>query len=307
MAARTQGQPVKENMWGQPPSAVPITDLKAINKARRERRHALILPREHGAWGLLLVPMVTGAGVAVRESHHVLPILLLLAAALALFWLRTPVESLLGTSAMRAQTRDERREVAIVVGGLAAVAALALATLLRGGRNPDLWLIGGAASVAFVAQALLKKLGRRTRMLSEIVGTIGLTSSAPAAYYLITGRFGEAAWMLWLANLIFAGNQVHYVQVRIHTARVEGVRAKFARGWAFAVGQIVMALVLALACLRGLMPWLALIAFVPILFRGWFYFFQNPGPLVVRRLGWNELAHAVAFCVLFIAAFALAQ
>ncbi len=29
-----------------------------------------------------------------------------------------------------------------------------------------------------------------TRMLSEIVGTIGLTASGPAAYYVITGKFG---------------------------------------------------------------------------------------------------------------------
>jgi hypothetical protein len=45
-------------------------------KPQQERRRALILPREHGAWGLLLVPMITGAGVAFRESDHVLPFLL---------------------------------------------------------------------------------------------------------------------------------------------------------------------------------------------------------------------------------------
>jgi YwiC-like protein len=283
------------------------TESAATEKARCERRHALIVPREHGAWGLLLVPMVTGAGVAFRESHHVLPFLLLLAAALALFWLRTPVESLLGTSAMRAQTKDERRDVAIAIVALAAVAALALAALLWAGRNADLWLIGGAAAAAFIAQALLKKLGRRTRMLSEIVGTIGLTSSGPAAYYVITGRFGTTAWMLWLANLIFAGNQIHYVQLRIHTARVEGMGAKLARGWAFAVGQAFMAAVLVVACLRGWIPWLALIAFTPLLFRGWLYFFQRPAPLVVRKLGWNELGQAVVFCILFIVAFVLGQ
>jgi hypothetical protein len=144
-------------------------------------------------------------------------------------------------------------------------------------------------------------------MLSEIVGTIGLTSSAPAAYYVVTGKFGATAWMLWLANLIFAGNQIHYVQLRIHTARVEGVSAKLAKGWAFAVGQFAMALVLVVACLRGFMPWLGLIAFVPILLRGSYYFFQKPGPLVVRKLGWNELGQAIAFCVLFIAAFAVGQ
>ena len=77
--------------------------------------------------------MVTGAGVAFRESTHILPVLLLLLAALALFWLRTPVESLLGTSAIRAQTSHERRLVAIVIAGLATVAGLALGTLLGQG------------------------------------------------------------------------------------------------------------------------------------------------------------------------------
>jgi len=279
----------------------------ALEQARRERRRSLIVPREHGAWGLLLVPMVTGAGVAFRASVHVAPFLLLLTSALALFWLRTPVESLLGTSAMRAQTKEERRGVAIVIAGLSTVAAAALGILLWGGRNRDLWLVGAAAVVAFVGQTLLKKLGRRTRMLSEIVGTIGLTSLAPAAYYVVTGKFGATAWMLWLANLMFAGNQIHYVQLRIHTARIEGIRAKLAHGWAFAAGQAVMIGVLTVACVTGLLPVFASLAFAPLLFRGWFYFLKKPSPLAVRRLGWSELSQAAAFCVVFIAAFALSS
>jgi hypothetical protein len=296
------GQP--RSVWGQTPSAVSGAETDFAERARRARQRALILPREHGAWGLLLVPMITGAGVALRAGVHVTPFLLLLTAALALFWLRTPVESLLGTSAIRAQTKEERREVAIVIAVLSKIAIVALGALLWAGRNPDLWLIGAAASVAFAGQTLLKKLGRRTRMLSQIVGTIGLTSAAPAAYYVMVGKFDVTAWMLWLANLIFAGNQIHYVQLRIHTARIEGLRAKLAHGWAFAGGQAVMTVVLAIVCMARLLPEFASLAFAPILYRGWFYFIQKPGPLVVRRLGWSELAHAVAFCIVFIAVFA---
>jgi YwiC-like protein len=279
----------------------------AVEKARRERRHGLILPREHGAWGLLLVPLVTGAGVAFRESSQVLPLILLLAATLALFWLRTSVESLLGTAAMRAQTKGERRTVAMVIAVLVIIAALALGKLLWAGRNPYLWFLGAAAGAAFVAQALLKKLGRRTRMLSEIVGTIGLTASGPAAYYVITGKFGATALIIWMANLIFAGDQIHYVQLRIHTARIEGFGQKLRRGWGFAAGQLAMTVLLTLACLTGIIPAIASIAFSPLLFRGWFYFIQGPAPLVVRKLGWNELTHAIAFCILFLTAFALAK
>jgi len=283
------------------------SESDATEKARRERRRALIVPREHGAWGLLLVPMITGAGVAFRECFHIFPLILLSAAALSLFWLRTPVESLLGTSVMRAQSNEEYRTVKSFVMGLGAIAALTLGALLWAGRNTGLWPLGAAVLVAFAGQALLKKTGRRARMLSEIVGTIGLTASAPAAYYVITGNFNATAWMLWLANILFAGDQIHYVQLRIHTATVEGFRTKLTRGWAFAAGQALMTAVLTLACLMRLMPPIVSLAFCPLLFRGWFYFIQEPGPLIVRRLGWNEVKHAAAFCVLFISTYTLGR
>ena len=289
------------------PASFIATEEAASRQARRERHRALILPREHGAWGLLLVPMVTGAGVAFHQASHIFPLILLLTAALALFWLRTPLESLLGTSAMRAQTLEESHTLRSAIVVLAAIAAVALAALLWTGRNADLWPLGAAVAVAFILQALLKKLGRRTRMLSEIVGTIGLTASAPASYYVITGEFNTTAWMLWLANILFAGDQIHYVQLRIHTAKIQGFRAKLAHGWGFALGQALMTAIITLACMARLMPPITSLAFAPLLFRGWFYFVQEPTQLVVRRLGWSELKHATAFCVLLIATFILAR
>jgi YwiC-like protein len=301
------------DLWGQPSSAVPVEAgassrvSNVIDQARRERHRALIIPREHGAWGLLLVPIITGAGVAFRECSHIFPLILLSAAALALFWLRTPAESLLGTSAMRAQTSEEARTVKLAIVILGAMAGAALVALLWAGRNADLWPLGAVAAAAFIAQALLKRLGRSARMLSEMVGTIGLTAAAPAAYYVITGNFNATAWMLWIANLLFAGDQIHYVQLRIHSAKIDGFRAKLARGWGFALGQALMTTVLTLACMSRLMPAIVSLAFAPLLFRGWFYFVQEPSPFLVRRLGWNEVKHATAFCILFIGMYTLAR
>jgi hypothetical protein len=251
--------------------------------------------------------MVTGAGVAFHHASHIFPLILLLTAALALFWLRTPLESLLGTSAMRAQTLEESHTLRSAIVLLGGIAAVALAALLWAGKNANLWPLGAAVAAAFIAQAILKKLGRRTRMLSEMVGTIGLTAAAPAAYYVITGEFNQTAWTLWLANILFAGDQIHYVQLRIHTAKVQRFPAKLAHGWRFALGQALMTGIITVACMARLMPPIASLAFAPLLFRGWFYFIQEPTPLVVRRLGWSELKHATAFCVLLIATFILAR
>jgi hypothetical protein len=254
--------------------SVPVSQIRteeaAREKARRERRRALILPREHGAWGLLLVPMVTGAGVGFHQASQIFPLILLLAAALALFWLRTPLESLLGTSAIRAQTPEESHTLRSAIVLLAGITGLALAALLWSGKNADLWPLGATVATAFIAQALLKKFGRRTRMLSEMVGTIGLTAAAPAAYYIITGKFNATAWTLWLTNILFAGDQIHYVQLRLRTAKVQGFGAKLACGRGFALGQALLAAIITLACMARLMPPIASLAFAPLLFRGWF-------------------------------------
>ena len=120
------------------------------------RRHALIFPREHGAWGILLVPLVSGAAAGLLAGGRVLPLLWLTLAALALFWMRTPVESWWGTTPMRAQPGAELRLVRRAVLLLAGVAGVALAAIFWGGRNADLAWIGAAAGLSVLVQALLR-------------------------------------------------------------------------------------------------------------------------------------------------------
>jgi hypothetical protein len=267
------------------------------------RARALIVPREHGAWGILLVPLVTGAAVGLMSHGRLLPLVAFTLAALALFWVRTPVESLLGTPPLRAQTPAERRTVVTAIGVLSVATAAALATLFWGGRNLGLVAIGGAAALAFAVQAGLKQLGRRTRMMAQLIGSAGLTCTAPAAYYAVTGRLDLRALALWLVNWLFAGNQIHFVQARIRSARIGGWREKFDHASGFFFGQIAMVLALVLAWRLGLLPALALVAFVPILFRGTRWFFRGPQPLDVHRLGLSELAHAIVFGILLMAGF----
>ena len=154
---------------------------------QRERRRALVVPREHGAWGMLLVPLVTGATVGIVAGGRVAPVLLLTTAVLALFWLRTPVESWLGTSAVRVQTRQERRLVSRVVFPLAIVATVTASALFWQGKNRELIWLGMIAGAAFAAQIFLKRMGRTTRVAAEVVGALALTSTAPAAYCVAIG------------------------------------------------------------------------------------------------------------------------
>jgi len=272
-----------------------------------QRVRALIVPREHGAWGMLLVPLATGAIVGLLSNGRVFPLVLLTLLALALFWLRTPVEGLLGTSPMRVQTEAERRIVLQAILWLASVATLSLTALLWDANRAQFLLFGAIIAVAFIGQALLKQLGRNLRMLAQIVGALGLTASAPAAYFVMTGHLDVRAAALWLANWLFAGDQIHFVQLRIHAARATGWKERFERGRLFLLAQFGMAALLGLVVYYRFLPSLSLIAFVPVLFRGAAWFVQKPQPLAVRCLGWTELAHALAFGILLVSGFHLAR
>jgi hypothetical protein len=140
-------------------------------------------------------------------------------------------------------------------------------------------------------------------MAAQMVGAIGLTCTAPAAYYIGTGRLSERAFILWAANWIFAGNQIHFVQLRIHSARASNFGEKFARAKIFFLAQPVFFAALVIASFWRVLPPLVIVAFVPALVRGTLWFFRNPEPLDVRSLGWSEMKHGVVFGVLLAVAF----
>lgn len=256
------------------------------------RRRALIVPREHGAWGILLVPLATGAAVGLRAGGSAAGLAPLCIAALALFWLRTPVESWLGASPIRARTPDEFALVRRVAAVLSAIATGAVVWLFASGERWPLLGVGAAACVAFALQYGVKRIWRTARTAAQVVGAAGLTATAPAAYQVVTGRLDEAAWLLWAANFLFAGNQIHFVHVRIHAAQAASRREKAQAGRWFLAGQAALAVGLAAyGAPAGL-------AFVPVLARGFAWFAAPPRPLAVHALGKSELAHAIVFGVL---------
>ena len=263
--------------------------------AASARQKSLIIPREHGAWGILLVPLVTGASVGLLAGGSAASLAPLLMAALALFWLRTPVESWMGTGPLRARTPGEIQFVRNTAAVLAAVSIGALTWMFWGGRNPVLLWIGAAAGAAFLAQSAVKRIWRNARTAAQMIGAAGLTSTAPAAYCAVTGGWSGAAWPLWAANLLFAINQIYFVQLRIRAARATCGREKLFAGRGFLASQFLLIALLAGASAFHLFPWYGILAFLPVLLRGFAWFAAAPRPLAIHSLGKSELVYACLF------------
>jgi len=269
----------------------------------RSRERSFFFPREHGAWGMLLVPLVTGVAAGHPSGERIIWILCFAATALGLFCLRTPLEARLQISPLRPQDDAERKLVYNSIYLYASVAGSALAVLIFRAHAYGLLLLGAVAAIAFLLQAVLKQLGRETRMNAQLTGAIALSSTAAGAYYLATGRFAPTAAVIWFINWLFAANQIHFVQLRIHSARAMTLREKIRQGRGFLLHQALCLLLLGWMWRAGGFPGLVLLGFGPLFARGFAWFVESPQPLRVHRLGISELLYAVVFGMFFIVAY----
>jgi hypothetical protein len=228
--------------------------------------------------GILLVPLFTGASAGLLAGGDSKNLIALTLVALALFWLRTPIEGWAGTAPVRARTPGEFQLVRAAAMSLLAIAISGLAWLLWNGQNRALIWIGCAAATAFLNQLLVRRMWKGARTEAQMVGAAGLTSTAPAAYYVVKGHLNTIAWSLWAANLLFAVNQIHYVQLRIQAARVSSRREKLVAGRAFLAQQLLLIALLAFGCLVGMFSWYGATAFLPVLIRGFVWFAAHPKP-----------------------------
>lgn len=249
-----------------------------------------------------MIPLLTGAVAGLVAGGRAWPLAPLTIAVLALFGLRTPAENWMGTVPTRARTPAEVRLVRTTVFVLAAIASAALIVLFWGRHNLSLLWIGAVAVAAFLGQAVIRRTWRGARMAAQLVGAAGLTAVAPAAYYAVTNHWNRTAGSLWVLNLLFAANQIQFVQLRIHAANAKLRAEKRSAGQAFLVAQLLLIVTLAAGGVaRFWNGWVAA-AFLPVLWRGFAWFFARFRPLVVFRLGKSELAHAIAFGALLILA-----
>jgi hypothetical protein len=243
---------------------------------------------------------LTGASAGLLAGGGGKSLVALTLVALALFWMRTPVEGWAGTAPIRARTPGEFQLVRTAAMLLVAVAISGLTWLLWNGQNRALLWIGCVDAIAFLAQLVVRRTWKSARAAAQMVGAAGLTSTAPAAYYVVTGHLNTIAWCLWAANLLFAVDQIQYVQLRIQAARVSSRREKLVAGRGFLAQQLLSITLIAFGCSVGGFRWYGAIAFLPVLIRGFVWFAHRPEPLAIHSLGKSELAYACLFGVLLV-------
>lgn len=258
-------------------------------------RSTLKLPKEHGAWAMFYVPFVLGLLVAGKFN---LPALLLLLSATAVFIAR---ESLLVW--WRARKRGRQTQSAAEAGRL-----LTIYFLIAAATGVPLiavyklyWLIplGLAGSMLLLVNGWQAADFEDRTVQSEVLAIIGLTMTAPAAFYVANGQWGQIAWWLWGLSAAYFASSVFYVKLRVAWLHAKNASEK-SRVRRQCVGYhcFLIASLLVLS-VTGSLPLFALVAFAPVLARTLRSLLKPENHLNLKRIGIAEIGYSVVF-LLFI-------
>ncbi len=276
-------------------------------RANKPGRLNIPLPKEHGSWAMFAVPLIIGLAVAAQSTAQwQWRSLLLVVAALGLFLVRYPIDTVIKTRKRPAADRAWLMRWAI---GYASIAAFGGGWLIVVARL--VWLIPlGLLSMALLAYHWWL-VDRRQEMSAqgELAGIGGLALGAPLAYYTVTGVLDGTALGLWIVNVLYFGGTVFYIKLKVRQQPKEPapdrLSERLVKARACLTYQSVVLTVLILLTALNRLPLLVWLAFVPMtikVFLGATHW-QDRKSLSLPRLGMIEMVHSALFAILIIAAF----
>lgn len=259
-------------------------------------RARLNLPREHGAWAMLIVSYLLGVLVSRRFDW------MLLSLGLSALFVFISRESLLAFWRARRRGKQAKRAGALLVIYLA-LAALSGVPLLFAGHLTTLLPMGLAAAALLVINGQQGAQLEDRTVASELLAIGGITLVAPAAYAVGSGGWQWAALALWLLAASYFASSVFYVKLRVLDAHARRVEARV-RAWRFCLGyHISLFAALVILGATGSLPLFTLIAFAPALGRAFWTLARPSGNLSLKRIGMLEIAYSTIFLLVVTAAF----
>lgn len=261
------------------------------------------IPKEHGSWAMLIVPLLLGLIIAPSWHWRVIG---LLVAALAFFLVRFPLATLVKTRRRRNVDRAYFWRWTIIYGG---ITALSGSWLVLGHSLWWLVPIGLIGGLLLFFHLWLVSRRQEMSVVGELAGIFGLALGAPMAYYTASGQLDSVAAALWLVNALYFGGTVFYIKLKVRQqprqSTPDRVSERFTKAKACLAYQTIALTIMLLLITMQWAPWLALLAFVPVTVKvihgAWQW--QDKKSLSLTRLGVIEIFHAVAFMVLVIVAF----
>ncbi|HZV13435.1 MAG TPA: YwiC-like family protein [Candidatus Kapabacteria bacterium] len=238
-----------------------------------------LIPREHGAYIVLIASVCTGIGRArMFTADSVIAILTVGFAYLS----HAPLQ----------RWYKSRRHADAVSGalllGVAGICALPLFFSLR-----FFWGFVVGEALIYLFSSWMNWNKQKRSIANEFIVFCGFCMTSPLMYYASLRHLDNIAFTLWLFNLANFGSTIFSVKIRLH-------------GKAYILPTVIYMMIAALTLCAiayiGVFPWQLLLAFVPLLLKISFYSLRPEWFRSARlqTIGVIETFAAAAFAALVI-------
>ncbi len=256
-----------------------------------------IIPKEHGAWAVLFVPMAIAAALEERISVN---FIILALASLSVFLAYHPIQIILRNT-IGAKQPVERVMAARTWAALYLITAAFLGGILLYQGFRLLAPIGLLGAALFVLNFFLTRIGPKS-VSSDFSAVAGLTLTGPSASYVLTGDLTAGTVSAWLLTILFFGSSVFYVHMKIAATGFKresmSWRDRFSVGQLNLLYHVVVLVILFVLIANRFTPLLAMLAFVPIFLHAVFGTIRLSSGVRFKRLGFLLLGHSLIFGVL---------
>ncbi len=264
-------------------------------------KNYVMLPHEHGAWAMFVIPLLIGMGA----GHAINGTTVLFAmTALGFFLLRHPL-----MLALKSRAPNIRRDAMYWSGIYSALTCISGVILLLTSQLWTLIPIGGFGLATLAVYLLLAVRRAEMSTAGEWIGIAGLALSAPGAYLASSGRLDATALALYTLNLLYFGGTISYVKFKVReqpliTASASDVGAKLWAGHVTLAYHLLVLIIGALLASIGLVPTLAAVSFWLPTCKVISGIMSRPSRPNLPRLGFIELGFTIAFALVVLAAYA---
>jgi hypothetical protein len=248
------------------------------------------LPKEHGAWAMLYVPLAVGALVAWSAPLQ----LVLLALSVTFFFVARESLLIWWRARSRCRQNDQARRFMLSYLALAGMFGAPLLVVYH------LYWFFAMALVALMLLVINARQAVRHQdrtIGGEMMAIAGLTITAPAAYYAAKGTFDATGLALWILCALYFASSVFYVKLRVSTINPrlnEAGRQPWRRCAFFHAFLLTSLLILSLT---GRINLFALAGFSPVLARSFWHLARPVRRINLRRVGWLEIVYSVVFLI----------
>lgn len=262
-----------------------------------------LIPKEHGAWAMLILPYVIGAVVGRGFSGKSF---LGLVAVILLFLARQPLGILAKGLVLKGKRAEKLPSIELLLSFilLSSTGSGLFLWLILKLRVWELLLIGLWALFLILFHTFLTVHGKARTVIGEIIGIATLTLTAPVSYFLSGMGFSDDVFILWLLNIFYFSGSIFYIKMRkravlsrkgLHTFPKNMNMVKECLAYLLA-----LAIILILLISTGSIPVLLSLAFMPMIVHTlWGILILRPRFAIIKQ-GIIQTQMALVYTILFI-------